>query len=329
MCVCPTICLFLHFRTGLSLSLLFGFQFAFRWRFVLGKGGLTVLFKPALTNKCIFIPNGALCIPTVFCYCAHRSRPSPAALECFAPRCPLSFNCPLFVPRTSSRPSPTALFCFPPRFLFVSHSSPGPSPTGSLCIAQRIPLYPRPHSFVSRDIFLYVYLLPRAHFLLFCRSYSFVLIPRCPLLSTFSKQYDANGPMSAFCLANIFHCIPMRSSGFAYALPLLFPLKMAFWSRFMAKCRSCWAATSGFFRNTVLGGDSSCEQGRQRQWGCRKTTKTQETSCKHIGMAKGNCRECGKKLEVEVRELALSSFLYTVGFRQYLLSVNPTLNVVF
>ena len=66
--------------------------------------------------------------------------------------------------------------------------------------------------------------------------------------------------MSAFCLANVFHCISRPNSGFAYAAPLFASLKMAFWSRFIGELSSCWTSTSAVFRNTVLESDSLCEQ---------------------------------------------------------------------
>ena len=138
------------------------------------------------------------------------------------------------VPRTSSRPSPAALFCFPRwfplssnRLSFVSRTSSRPSPTGSLLFSAAISLNSRPHSFVFRSPFRLILLL-----IFFClkRSLPFVV----DLLQTLGCQWS---PMSAFCLANVFHNISLPSAGFAYAVPLFCPLKMAFWSRFMRKCR--------------------------------------------------------------------------------------------
>ena len=77
-----------------------------------------------------------------------------------------------FVPRSISRPSLGALICFAPRFRLCSFAFllfhavvPGLLPPALLCSAQWFPLYWYQHSFVCRDIFICVYLLPHAHFL--------------------------------------------------------------------------------------------------------------------------------------------------------------------
>ena len=133
------------------------------------------------------------------------SRPFPAAL--FVLRCgflclPTDFR--LFralVPglfkrlwldlRTSSRPFPAALFVLRCGFLlssnllfFVPCTSSRPSPTGSFlfCAAISIVFTPTFFCFPRYSFFLV------RHFVSLCRSHSFVLIARWPLLSTFSKQ---------------------------------------------------------------------------------------------------------------------------------------------
>ena len=63
-------------------------------------------------------------------------------------------------------------------------------------------------SFPSMYFFVFTFSLVR-HFHSSCRLHSFVLIARCPLLWTFSKQYDANEvPCMPFVLLMIFIVFP-------------------------------------------------------------------------------------------------------------------------
>ena len=188
---------------------------------------------------------------------------------------------------SSSRPSPADLFCCAPRFpltFFVRHTSPRPFLTGSLLFSAANIEY----SFVPRDIFLCVYLFDSCaisfhfstHSLLSNRLLPFIV----DLLQTIGSKWS---PIVFFCLANVFLCISMRSTGFAYAMPLFFPFKMAFWSRLMKNVplsRPQGVGVSAIQSWKVILHASRSHQLRR---GCKRTTKTPET--KHIGMANGNC----------------------------------------
>ena len=144
-------------------------------------------FKPALTSNWIsfvFLAVSVVFRPVFIVLHAPSSRPSPAAMFCFAPQFPLSSDWLPFVPRTSSRPSPRTLFCFEPEFLLLSTDLlsfralvPGLLPPALFCSAQRFPMHSHPHSFVSCAISFHF----AAHILL-----SSSLAALC--LSTFSTQ---------------------------------------------------------------------------------------------------------------------------------------------
>ena len=91
-----------------------------------------------------------------------------------------------------------------------------------------VPFVFLPHSCICRVLFLRVHLLSRGPFYLILPLTFFCLNRLLPfvadLLETIGCEWS---PMSSFCLANLFHCISMPRSGFAYAMPLIFPLKMA------------------------------------------------------------------------------------------------------
>ena len=88
---------------------------------------------------CFCIPGGVLCLPIDF-----QLFPAlvPGLLQRLCIVLRRGVLRPPVVRRTNTRPSPAALFCAAPR----------------------LPLYSRPHYFVSRDIFLSVSLLSRASF---------------------------------------------------------------------------------------------------------------------------------------------------------------------
>ena len=285
------------------------------------------LFEPARSYNWIsflFLAVSFVARVAPFIPCTS-SRPSSTDILWFSPRFTLSFDWLSSVPRSSSRPSPTSilllcaavpfvswmtsfrstrsssrlspagivLFCAAVTFvfrltLFLFHAVvPGLLPRASCYPQQQFLLHSRPHSFVSRDIFLCVYLLFRAPFrfisplTFFCldRSLPFVV----DLLQTIGCEWSGT---SAFCLANIFNCISRPSSGFAYAVQLFFALKMAFWSRFTGKCRLSgprWVSVSAMQSWKVI-----IHASRSPQLQC-KTTETQETSGEHTRVANGNC----------------------------------------
>ena len=81
----------------------------------------------------------------------------------------------------------------------------------------------------------------------------------------------------------------MPRSGFAYAMPLFIPFKMAFWSRFMGKCHLTGPQRVVF--SAIRSWEVNLHASRipQLQWGYRKATKSLEMSDEHIGVANGNC----------------------------------------
>ena len=111
----------------------------------------------------------------------------------------------------------------------------------------------------------------------------------------------------------------MRSTGFAYAVPLFFPFKMAFWSRFMGNVALAGPPGVGVSAIQSWKVILHASRSHQLQWGCKKTTKTPETSRKHIGVANGNCFLQGN-LEVCLGP-NLSSWS-TTGFYEHFLSVS-------
>ena len=134
-------------------------------------------------------------------------------------------------------------FFFSPRFslysdwlYFVSRSSSRPYQNDSLlfsdchCIPKNILLFPRYISSCFPFVSCAISFHSSARILLSYRSLPFVV----DLLQIIGCEWS---PMCAFCLANVFHCISMPRSGFAYVVLLFFPLNMAFWSRVMGKYR--------------------------------------------------------------------------------------------
>ena len=106
---------------------------------------------------------------------------------------------------------------------FRSRTSSRPFLTGSLLLSAAISIVFTPTFFcIPRFI---SFILPLTFFCL-NRSLPFVV----DFLQTIECAWS---PMSAFCLANVFNCVFMSSSGFAYAVSLFIRFNMAFWSRFM------------------------------------------------------------------------------------------------
>ena len=142
---------------------------------------------------------------------------------------------------------------------FVPRSGSRASPTGSLLFGAAIPMV----------FTLTFFCFPRKISL--CLPLTFFCLNR-------SLKPDA------FCLANIFHCISMPSSGFAYAVSLFLALKMAFWSRFVAKCRLAEPQGVGF--SAIQSWKVVIHAGRspQLQWSCRKTTKTRKRAVYTLAM---------------------------------------------
>ena len=124
----------------------------------------------------------------------------------------------------------------------------------------------------------------------------------------------------------------MPSSGFAYVVPLFLPFQMAFWSRFIEKCRLAGPQGVGFSDNTVLESDSLWEQEspttmelqangenskdkRQTHWHCERQLRSKEEFCKDF-------------FKTEVCELANPSYSSAVGFREDFLPVSVFSRVV-
>ena len=59
--------------------------------------------------------------------------------------------------------------------------------------------------------------------------------------------------------------------------------------KIVGEMSSCWAARSGFFRNTVLESDSSGEQESPAAMGMQGNDKNTGKERHNIGLANGNC----------------------------------------
>ena len=218
----------------------------------------------------VSFPPRAAPVSCPACFSWHYCFPCPKRSSVYKVLAP-------FDPRTSFRPSPGASYCFAPQFPLYKidfrsfHAVvPGLFQTARFCSAERLPLFSHPHSFVSWDVSLCLPCVScaisfhsSARNLLFYRLLPFVV----DLLQVIRCQWSS---MSAFCLANVFHCISMPRFWFAYVVPLFLPLKMAFWS---SKCRLAGPQRVGFSViqswKVILRGSRS----PQLQWSCRETAK--------------------------------------------------------
>ena len=203
-----------------AVLLHFSFVFALRWGFFLGPKGL-----PFYLESFSFAQDDSLlvCFPSrssSFCFLSgyffvalfflfHSRSSIYKSLFLFEPA--RSYNWITFVflavsfvsqywlpfvPRTSSRPSLIGILLFCAAVSFVSR-------TTSFCSTQKFQAFSHGLSFIHSSNFhyiqAYILLFPEIYFFVFTfclvrysvsyrRSHSFVLISRCPLLSTFPKQ---------------------------------------------------------------------------------------------------------------------------------------------
>ena len=172
------------------------------------------------------------------------------------------------------------LFSVPVSFVFdwlsfTPRSSSRPSPNGSLLLSEANSIaftptffcFPRFVSLSLTFVSCAISFHSSARILLPCRSLPFVV----DLLQTIGCEWSS---MSAFCLANIFHCIVMPRFWFAYVVPLFFPFKMTFWSKLDGKCRlprPQWVGSSAIQSWKVI---LHASRSPQLQWNCRETAKS-------------------------------------------------------
>ena len=220
-----------------------------------------------------------------FFFSHTRPRPSSATLFCLAARFPFVFL------STSFCPVKWTLFCAAASFVvrltsFCSAFGPRPPQSGFLLFRAAVFFFSRPHSFVSRTTFFGV----RSGLPFVSCAITFDFIAQILLLESLAAlclRHQPNNEMQyeliiCLCLANLSFCISRYSSGFAYAVPLIFAIQDGELFRVYGDMSSFWDETSSLFRNTVLRSESLCDQeplfvmvaARKRQKHKKRAVKT-------------------------------------------------------
>ena len=279
----PTVYSFIHFRTEASI---YSFQFALRWRFVLQAERTAVFFLERFSPRrmffCWFFEALFSFFFTILFFSLQITSRSPFRTSSYEQ---LDFFA-------------VGVLCLPTDFLLFHALVPGL--LQGLCFVLR-----RGFLCIPIDFLLIHTVVPGLLRLAFvqrtdCHCCHILLVPMiCFFVFTFfscaisfhssariflsyrlcyrpSPNNRVRSPTSAFCLANVFHCISMSRSGFAYGDAVLVKIYG----------EMSWAATSVPFSvvqswNVILCGSRS----PQLQWNCRETAKHKTTSGKHNGGA--------------------------------------------